>query len=450
LRDNIILVELPWGRNKDPRVPLGHASILASLKINTTCEIYSVVECINSDDFSVDTVFERISKCLQEDEKITTIAFGVYVWSEDVIQQLMARIKDFGFAGKIILGGPQISYCGSILEENYPLADIFVRGYGELALASIINHQGKIALQGVHYAGDEDLVEQTQVDLEILPSPWLTNIVDINNQKFLRWESQRGCPFNCGFCQHKEAGSRLIKKWFDDSRIRKEIDYFCQQGVQDIAILDPIFNSDKRATKILQQFLDNKYQGRLSTQCRAEMIDEEFIEIASKLNVRLEFGLQTIHDAEGKAVNRKNNISKVEKVLQKVAEKDIDYEITLIFGLPEQTLETFQETVNWCLIRNVPVIKAFPLMLLRGTEVELKKEKWGLVESEGSMPIVLKSNKFSKDDWKQMSKISEALKETEGNHPNNITQLLQHSTNLQVDMSNYRPEIKSGNYRSYP
>jgi radical SAM superfamily enzyme YgiQ (UPF0313 family) len=160
--------------------------------------------------------------------------------------------------------------------------------------------------------------------------------------------------------------------------------------------------------------------------------------------------LQTIHNSEGKAVNRNNNISKVETVLKKVAENEIDYEITLIFGLPKQTLASFQQTVEWCLIRKVPVIKAFPLMLLRGTEVEKRKGEWGLVESEDSMAVVLESNTFSKDDWKIMSQISEALKATEGNHPDNIEQLLDNSKTMKVDMNNYRPQLSSANYRNYP
>jgi len=180
------------------------------------------------------------------------------------------------------------------------------------------------------------------------------------------------------------------------------------------------------------------------------MVDDEFIEKASKLNVRLEFGLQTIHNSEGKAVNRNNNISKVESVLEKMAKKEIEYEISLIFGLPEQSLKSFQQTVDWCLKRKVPVIKAFPLMLLRGTDVEKRKSEWGLVESKDSMAVVLKSDTFSTDDWEKMSQISEALKDTEGNHPSDIEQLLIHSTKMEVDMSNYRPEINSVNYRSYP
>ena len=108
MQNNLILVELPWGRYKDPRVPLGHASLLASLKIHTTSKIFSVVECINDEDFTVSKVFDRIFQHLQANENISTIAFGVYVWSEDAIQQLTKKIKEVGFLGKIVLGGANI------------------------------------------------------------------------------------------------------------------------------------------------------------------------------------------------------------------------------------------------------------------------------------------------------------------------------------------------------
>ena len=109
------------------------------------------------------------------------IAIGVYVWAEDIIQNLLDEIRNIGFTGRIILGGPQITYSGPGLEAIYPDADIFVRGYGELALLSILQNK-KIPIPGVHYAGELDLCQQTSVDLEILPSPWLNGVISLEEQ----------------------------------------------------------------------------------------------------------------------------------------------------------------------------------------------------------------------------------------------------------------------------
>ena len=119
------------------------------------------------------------------------------------------------------------------------------------------------------------------------------------------------------------------------------------------------------------------------------MVTDEFIEAASQLNVRLEFGLQTIHLEEGRAINRKNNMTKVGQTIDKINKAGIEYEISIIYGLPTQTLQSFSETVDWCLEKSVPAIKAFPLMLLRGTDTEKRKEEWGLKSSEDSMPVVI-------------------------------------------------------------
>jgi radical SAM superfamily enzyme YgiQ (UPF0313 family) len=440
---NILLIEFPWGRDKDPRVPLGHASLLAMLRAMPEIQCQSFVKPINAPNFQLDDVKKEILSKLSKLGENTDIAIGVYVWCEDVIKAILASLRSNNFKGRIILGGPQISYSKSGLERIYPEADIFVRGYGEFALAELLTKSGKIIHKGVHFAGDHDLELQTVVDLDLCPSPWLDGVINLENQPFVRWETQRGCQFNCGFCQHKDAGARLPKHKFHFGRIEKEIDLFCKNNVEDIAVLDPIFNSGKQAVEILKQFHQREFKGRLSLQCRAEMITDEFIHYASMLNVRLEFGLQTIHQNEGAAVNRRNNMKKVQENIIKVKDSGIEHEVSVIYGLPEQTLTSFIKTIEWCLFMKIPVIKAFPLMLLRGTDTEKNKQNWGLVESEDSMPVVIKSDTFSHEDWLKMSKISQSLKDTENNHPSSVEDLLDLGGESEIQFDRFQPFAKT-------
>ena len=196
----VILVELPWGRDKDPRVPLGHASLMAVLNMNEQLNYHSIIQPINEDNFDVRSIFERILSILSGKKyDDLDIAFGVYVWAEEAIQELLQMLREYGFNGRIILGGPQISYCAKGLEELYPHADVFVRGYGEFAISGLAASKTSIQMPGIHYAGEIDQNTQTSVDLDLLPSPWLDGLINLENQEFIRWESQRGCPFKCGF-----------------------------------------------------------------------------------------------------------------------------------------------------------------------------------------------------------------------------------------------------------
>jgi len=152
------------------------------------------------------------------------------------------------------------------------------------------------------------------------------------------------------------------------------------------------------------------------------MVNEDFIGLINKINLNggkcvLEFGLQTINREEEKIIERINNKKKIELVFKQLQDLKINHEISLIFGLPNQTVDSFKKSVEFCIEKNVPVIKAFPLMLLRGTELYHRKKELGLIESyeiadEGidrlqeSIPHVVESPSFSYSDWKEMAKIA--------------------------------------------
>lgn len=103
----------------------------------------------------------------------------------------------------------------------------------------------------------------------------------------------------------------------------------------------------------------------------------------------------------------------------------IESEISIIFGLPGQTLESFKASVQFCIDRGVKTIHAFPLMLLRGTPLHDQKQQYNLRESneiilpeipriQDHIPHIISSDTFSYSDWKKMAEIATKL-ETEYN-----------------------------------
>lgn len=440
LNRRIILVDFYWTRDKDPRVPLGHASILTALRERGGLDVRSIIAAVNEQGLVPDGITCAILEEAKGFDPVNVdIAFGAYVWGEALLQQVLSQLRASGFKGRIILGGPQISYSGPGLEHIYPDVDAFIRGYAEEALATLTTVVKPYPIPGVHWAGTPDIIAQATVNLEDLPSPWLTGTIPLIDQSFIRWETQRGCPFRCAFCQHREAGARLPRRALGLPRIEAEIDLFCASGVREIAVLDPIFNMAPHAIGVLERFAEQGFKGRLSLQCRAEAVNDEFLTAAAALDVCLEFGLQTIHEQEGRVIKRRNQIDRVEAALAGVRAHNIDHEVSLIFGLPLQTVESFEASVAWCLERKVPVIKAFPLLLLRGTALERDRDMWSFEDSGGAMPMVLQSSSFSLDGWRTMAKISEALRHTEGHHPKSISELKALAATLEPDLFRWIP-----------
>lgn len=410
----VILVALPWQQPDHQAMPLGHASIVAKLRSHPQLEVRSVVRPINTEEFSAQSVAEEISKLVSEDaEHKPDVAIGTYVWNDHHVREIVKLLRDGGFQGRVILGGPQITYSGEGLEALYAGVDAFIRGAGEEALCQLALVESSVSIPGVHRAGTNDLGIEASASLEALPSPWLSGVLDARHSQSVHWESQRGCPYVCSFCQHRQRDPKESVAVVNANRITKEVAHLCNAGVGRISVLDPVFNrNEAHAATTLNQFLDHDFKGEISLQCRAELIDLDnpiFLDVAEKLNVTLEFGIQSVIEAEFRAVRRTNKMHKIEAVLQDVQRRNIRHEVSLIYGLPEQTLESFITSVNWCLERHIPVVRAFPLLLLRGTELSERSRDWQLEVNKDVLPTVQSSSTFDQTDWRKMDEIADAL-----------------------------------------
>lgn len=444
-RRRIILVALPWLSGKHQAIPLGHASILARLKGEPALEVRDIVRPVDGSEFPTQTLVAEIMGMAQGfDKPKVDIAFGVYVWNDKEIKDTVLGLRACGFSGRIILGGPQITYADAGLEALYPEVDVFIRGAGEEALSALCCNDSNANIPGVHLVGTMDRLKQAETSFQNLPSPWLTGVLDAGAGKSVHWESQRGCIFRCSFCQHRQPDSRAPIASANEDRVAREIKLLSVTRVQRISVLDPIFNRDENhAARILGQFIEHGYSGEISLQCRAELIDLKrpaFLDAAEKLNVTLEFGLQSVVEREFRAIGRPNNLPKVEAVLDEVRRRGIRHEVSLIYGLPEQTVGSFQTSVDWCMQRRIPVVRAFPLLLLRGTELFHERSKWKLTVREGLLPVVISSSTFDEPDWQAMDAIANALVATEGKHPLSLNDLRlgQHVSITAKDESQYR------------
>ncbi len=405
----VLLVSLDWERMGDRR-NLGMASIAAALKgadLN-----YQLLEAaVNEPDYNRDEVESRIInavKAIEADGFHCLLGIGAYVWNEEEVLRFTEQVHSRTSAS-IVLGGPQISYAAkSSLERSYPYVDFFVRGYGEKAMVALA--KGDMREQwGIHIAGTPDKGFMAQYSLEGLASPYLHHILPPGES--VRWETQRGCQFKCSFCQHKEPGNRSVYLGMDDLRLSQEIRLFAEKDVQRISVLDPIFHRDsRRACEILKMIKQSGVKAQLVLQCRFETLTDEFLDALQGMDAYLEFGLQTAIPREGKIIRRPNHLATIAEKIRQLNERTIPFEVSLIYGLPEQTLESFKHSLKWCWRQGVPKVTAWPLMLLKGTELYQEKTTFGFVESsETAIPHVIASNSFGRREYSEMAKLANNL-----------------------------------------
>ena len=406
---NLLLLSLDYIRPKDPAMPLGVASIIANLTrhgISHQSLFYNVRYDIDAE--------EIIEDVMGTDS--TDVMIGAYVWNEPYVQRIMKRVHPYK---RIVLGGPQVSYVNEHeLEGYYPNASAFIRGYAEDAVVEYA--KGNDNYPGIHVAFTKDKNIQAQVNLQALPSPLTSEI--IKPKSFLRWETQRGCPYKCSFCQHRDAESTGVSKIYEN-RIVDELKWLNSKAhINDIAILDPTFNTDTlHASWILSQLPMN---AKVSLQIRPEKLNRRFLSAAleSDADITLEMGVQTLIPKEMEIIDRMKGadpgklVDKVKEKLKLAEQYSVNREISLIYGLPGQTMDSFMYTLDWCKQNTSAKIVAFPLMLLRGTPLYYRKEELKLVEGvrfftdehriSDNIPHVISTLTMTEDDWWKMGEIS--------------------------------------------
>lgn len=410
---NILIVSFDLRAPDEPTISLSVASLVAYAKASPAHGTAFHLDHIAFDlagqpDLSAYDVLLRI---LQEHDlsRLHTIALSAYVWSESLVNPVISLLRSEGYGGRILLGGYQIHYSDTV-ERAYPDAQVFIKGYAESSFLKAIS--------------DPEPRTPWILDLEpafdSLPSPYLTGELPVKQgQGKVRLETKRGCPYRCAFCAHRDLQRNKVYK-HRSQRVTEELALFRTRGVRKVNVVDPVFNMGSEYLEVLQTIVDASARYTIALQTRFENIrdsrGDRFIELCGQLDACLEFGLQSTNPEECEAVNRRNNLSHIDNVLATLNRRQIRYEVSLIYGLPGQTIQSFQRSVDYLRTRGCEVVKAYPLMLLRGTELWDQREKWGFREQPKGpykIPVVVSSNSFDEQEWNDMRALAETLAPTD-------------------------------------
>jgi radical SAM superfamily enzyme YgiQ (UPF0313 family) len=338
------------------------------------------------------------------------VAVSAYIWGEKWLRQFLHYLRyENRYKGIIVLGGYQVSYSNDEqLIKDYPEADCFIKGYGEVSLLRLLQH----TLNG----GAPQKIINAPTQLPNLPSAYLSGAVEIQHrQAMVRMEAKRGCPYKCTFCAHKDNLGHKIHESNLETVLR-EIDLMKEKQVGKINFLDPVFNMNGEYLEILRYFQKIGYKGLISLQSRPEKIagekGVEFLNLVKDLNVVLEFGTQTLNEEINRTIRRQNNYTQIFEAFKQVQQAGISFEVSLIYGLPNQTLDSFQRDIDTLRKIGVKDITAWPLMLLKGTQLYTQKAQFDFREKslgQFDIPHVVESNTYTEKDWLQMHEVAVVL-----------------------------------------
>lgn len=297
-----------------------------------------------------DIIFKRdnIDKVLGQFDNPAIIAFSCYVWNWEYNKILAARLKERFPDCVMVFGGPSVTNepFQKLFFQKHPYVDCIINGEGEYSFKDVLDsYLNKSPMKKIYTSSRID-------DLTTIPSPYLTGVFDdiIANNPDLKWqmvfETNRGCPFACTFCDWGGTTYSKIKK-FEFDRIVDEIKWIVDHKIEYIFIADANFGifaeRDKLiSTEFARMKKETGYPQHVSvTWNKNAKLD--IIEIAKILGARgLTVSMQSMDDQVLEEIKRKNmDISNLSKLLPECEKAQVPVYTELILGLPYETKQTW-------------------------------------------------------------------------------------------------------------
>ena len=346
------------------------------------------------------------------------IAFSCYVWNIRALTGAAARIKVRQPTALIVLGGPEVGPVASSTLADHPSIDVVIKSEGEVPFRQIVERRqsGRDLgdVPGVCFRRDGHVVDTGEApilrDLNQLASPH-TERFATTERRVICIETQRGCVFRCNFCFYNKDLS-IRNRRFDLGRVKREIGFWLERDVEELYLMDPVFNLNAERAKEICRFLATHNRRRIPvhTEVWAEFIDDELASLMRDAHFSyIEVGLQTTDDNVLATVERRLRLQKFLDGIASLKKYGLPFEVQLIYGLPGDTRERFRKSLNFAAALDPSHLSVFRLMVLPGTELWRKAASLDL-EYDSDPPYYVRSHfSMAQADIRYGSEIKKAL-----------------------------------------
>lgn len=357
-------------------------------------------------DFSEFTINEPknnvLAKLYQAD--CDAYGFSCYIWNIGYIIELCKSLKKLRPNRKIFLGGPEVSFDGEELLNNFHFIDYVICGEGETAVLKLISA----------FPDKRQIIYGKKLEnMDELPFPYtdddLKRVAD--GEKLVYYETSRGCPFSCSYCLSSvDAGVRFLPV----ERVKAEIEKLVKNKVQTIKFVDRTFNADKKRTKeIWEHCLSLEGETNFHFEIGADLLTDELVDMLKAEGGRkfqLEVGVQTTNKRTISEISRTMNLEVLKKnILRLRKETEAKLHLDLIAGLPFEDLCSFKKSFNDVYAMRPHVLQLGFLKLLKGSPLRGNSQRYGMTFSDSAPYEVFSTRWMSYDDIIKLKGVEDVL-----------------------------------------
>jgi|TARA_B110000495_G_C23036366_1_gene619097 radical SAM superfamily enzyme YgiQ (UPF0313 family) len=319
------------------------------------------------------TIYKRepLSVSVKKLENCDIALFSSYVWNEKISLAIAKELKKKDPNKFIIFGGPSVpdntdNRAELFLKKN-KFIDICVHQEGErtsMMLLENFPNSNYEKIPNISYIKENKYFNNPNIPrlktFEKAPSPYLCGVFDNlikENPKerwLASWETNRGCPFSCAYCDWGSATNSKVSKMEID-RVFDEMDWFSQNKIEFIFCCDANFGMLPRDYDIALKAVENKkkygYPHVLSVQntknARERAYKVQKLLADSGLSKGVTLAMQSVDSHTLKEIKRDNiSIADYQELQRRFTKDGITTYTEFILALPGDTYDSFANGVS--------------------------------------------------------------------------------------------------------
>jgi hypothetical protein len=360
-------------------VPLGPACLKSAVPEDYQESIYILPESVISyigDSASIDLILSL---------KPDTVCFTLFSWNVSRSLYVAETLKKRGVS--VAFGGPEAT------PDNHKIlnscADFTVFGEGESFFKKFIA---------------PDKFKKDEKDdcflFKNMSSPYVKGLLEPEIQDSMLVETQRGCPYSCGYCYYSKSRSRVCVR--PEEKVFEAVEYAMDNNISEVYFLDPSLNSRPDLKSFLKKLskINSNNEIRFHSEIRAEYITDELAQLFLESGfASFEVGLQSVNPAALSVMKRPTDLTAFLKGINALKKVGISPCIDLIAGLPGDNPGGIQSSVDFiCDNMLEEDVQFFPLSVIPGTDFRLNYKSLGLNFSPDPPYNIISTNSFTEED----------------------------------------------------
>ena len=291
-----------------------------------------------------------------------------------------------------VMGGPHVTFCARETLTDFPELDVAVLGEGEKTVVELIQavcRNGDLdSIDGIAYRKDSEIYltppRELVQDLDVLPTP-ARHLLALGRYRALgmpiSMTTSRGCPFKCIFCVgRKMVGARV--RYRSPEKVVDELQYLNTLKFSQINIADDLFTANKNhCLGVCDEIIKRGLKLSWTSFARVDTVSDDVLckMKAAGCNA-VSFGIESANPQILKTIKKGITLDQVEAAVGMCQRAGITPYASFILGLPGETPETINETMEFGnRLKKIGLAFGFHLLApFPGTEIRDHCDQYGI------------------------------------------------------------------------